>query len=165
MYLAASSGERITRRFSAFLSSADLVKLKLPVMTALAVLRIGDVLVVVLPCPVLADGKKYPPKAVVGIAAKLATGQSLHPSDFSGGEGGGQANTILRQLGFDVVAKERTRAFILTWNMDEIVAGGFSKLVRLTGIQCGEGSQDVFLRDAFGNAHVIGAFYTSSSTK
>jgi hypothetical protein len=48
------------------------------------------------------EGRKYPPKAVVGIAAELATGARLGPADFSAGEGPGQANAVLRDLGFQV---------------------------------------------------------------
>ena len=47
-------------------------------------------------------GKAYPPKAVVGLAASLATGRVFGPSDFSGGESPGQANAVLRSLGFTV---------------------------------------------------------------
>ena len=66
------------------------------------------------------DGRMYPPKAVVGIAARFVTGKALHPSDFSGGSGGGQANAVLTALGFDIVEKEAAglNAFILTWNID-----------------------------------------------
>jgi hypothetical protein len=35
------------------------------------------------------EGRTYAPKAVVALAAKSATGASLGPHDFSGGEGGG----------------------------------------------------------------------------
>jgi hypothetical protein len=48
------------------------------------------------------NGRAYPPKAVVGLAASLATGTPFAPSDFSGGEGPGQANGVLRSLGFTV---------------------------------------------------------------
>jgi 5-methylcytosine-specific restriction protein A len=67
------------------------------------------------------NGRMYPPKAVVGIAAKFVVGQPLHPSDFSGGEGAGQANAVLEALGFDVVKKATagTNAYILTWNSDK----------------------------------------------
>src|SRR5262245_9191954 len=49
--------------------------------------------------------RHYAPKAVVGLAAKLATGVELGPYDCSGGESDGAANGVLRALGFDVVAK------------------------------------------------------------
>ena len=48
----------------------------------------------------LVNGKAYPPKAVVGLAASLATGTEVGPGDFSAGEGPGQANAVLRSLGF-----------------------------------------------------------------
>ena len=49
------------------------------------------------------EGRCYAPKALVGIAYQIATGQAIGPSDFSGGNGAGQANSILRNLGYDVV--------------------------------------------------------------
>ena len=55
------------------------------------------------------EGRRYPPKAVVALAAALATGASLAPKDFSGGEGSGQANTVLRNLGFDIERKPERR--------------------------------------------------------
>lgn len=54
---------------------------------------------------VVHDGSRYPPKAIVGLAAQHATGRRLGPEDFSGGEGAGQANTILRKLGVKVERK------------------------------------------------------------
>jgi len=54
------------------------------------------------------DGKRYPPKAVVGLAFKHLTGSILGLEEFSGGEGPGQANYVLRQLGFEVTEKDST---------------------------------------------------------
>lgn len=51
------------------------------------------------------QGKRYTPKAVIGLAFLHATGHLLPPGDFSGGEGPGQANFVLRKLGFVVVRK------------------------------------------------------------
>jgi hypothetical protein len=51
------------------------------------------------------DGKRYAPKAVVGLAFRHLRGQPLRPEDFSGGEAPGQANYVLRKLGFTVVRK------------------------------------------------------------
>jgi len=51
------------------------------------------------------NGKRYAPKAVIGLAFKHLTGQMLSHGEFSGGEGLGQANFVLRGLGFDVEAK------------------------------------------------------------
>ena len=51
------------------------------------------------------DGKRYAPKAVIGLAARHLTGRLLPPQEFSGGEAPGQANYVLRRLGFTVVQK------------------------------------------------------------
>lgn len=55
------------------------------------------------------DGKSYPPKAVIGLAFRHFNGQVLSPEDFSGGEAPGQANFVLRNLGFEVVRNEKER--------------------------------------------------------
>jgi putative restriction endonuclease len=52
------------------------------------------------------EGKTYSPKAVLGVAVGHLTGEGLHHSQFSGGEGSGQANGILRKLGFQIEAIE-----------------------------------------------------------
>ncbi len=54
--------------------------------------------------------KRYAPKAVVGVAFRHVTGQILQPSKFSGGEATGQANYVLRRLGFSVAVKENKSA-------------------------------------------------------
>jgi len=46
------------------------------------------------------DGKAYDSKAILGVAYRHATGQSLGPKDFSGGTVG--AARVLRSLGFEV---------------------------------------------------------------
>ncbi|MCC9602888.1 HNH endonuclease [Stieleria sp. JC731] len=48
------------------------------------------------------EGKAYAPKAVVGIAFRHLTGTILDHGEFSGGEKKGQANYVLRGLGFSV---------------------------------------------------------------
>ncbi len=53
----------------------------------------------------LHEGKRYPPKAVVGLACRYSLGQVLLPEEFSGSEAPGQANFVLRKLGFTVVRK------------------------------------------------------------
>jgi putative restriction endonuclease len=53
----------------------------------------------------LHDGRSYPPKAVIGLAHRQRTGGILEPLEFSGGEASGQANSVLRRLGFTVVYK------------------------------------------------------------
>jgi hypothetical protein len=51
------------------------------------------------------EGRRYPPKAVVGLACRSLLGRVLLPEEFSGGEAPGQANYVLRELGFVVVPK------------------------------------------------------------
>ena len=51
------------------------------------------------------EGKRYPPKAVIGLAVRHLKGYLLRPEDFSGGEAPGQANYVPRELGFTVVRK------------------------------------------------------------
>ena len=51
------------------------------------------------------DGIWYPPKAVVGLAASRILGRILNASEFTGGEGSGQANRVLRDLGFTVLRR------------------------------------------------------------
>lgn len=50
-------------------------------------------------------GKKYPPKLVLSLAIKRATGEELDRGQFGGGEGS-VAFRFLRRLGFEIVAKE-----------------------------------------------------------
>lgn len=49
------------------------------------------------------DGKSYPPKAVIGLAARHVLGRILRPDEFSSGISPGQAVYVLRELGFNVV--------------------------------------------------------------
>jgi len=49
--------------------------------------------------------KRYAPKAVIGLACRYSIGRVLQPDEFSGGEAPGQANNVLRELGFTVVDK------------------------------------------------------------
>src|SRR4051812_27219663 len=51
------------------------------------------------------EGRRYPPKAVVGLACRFLLGRILRPEEFSGGEAPGQANFVLRGLGFVVERK------------------------------------------------------------
>ena len=55
---------------------------------------------------VLFEGRRYPPKAVVGVAAELVTGSAFMPSDFSGGQDS-KCFRILQQNGFSIVTKPR----------------------------------------------------------
>ncbi|MEX2220117.1 MAG: DUF3883 domain-containing protein [Phycisphaerales bacterium] len=65
-------------------------------------------------------GRRYPPKALVGIAAEFSLGRRLSPAEFSGGEAPGQANWYLRRLGFDVVSIQNAEGE--DWSDDEILA-------------------------------------------
>jgi hypothetical protein len=49
--------------------------------------------------------RRYPPKAILGAAYELATGQRLASGDFEGGKTG--AVKILGNLGFTIEAKQR----------------------------------------------------------
>jgi len=48
-------------------------------------------------------GEDYPPKYVVSLAAKLATGEELPPESFGGGA---ETNTFLARLGFEIVDRD-----------------------------------------------------------
>ena len=54
----------------------------------------------------LEGGRRYPPKAVVGLAARRVLGRALRPDEFSGGEAS-WAFRLLRDRGFNVVKKLR----------------------------------------------------------
>jgi len=51
------------------------------------------------------DERRYPPKAILGTAYELATGQRLASGDFEGGKAGAVA--VLGKLGFTVQHKPR----------------------------------------------------------
>jgi hypothetical protein len=55
---------------------------------------------------VLWKGYRFPPKLVVSAAVEIEHGLTLPTSEFSGGIGAGQANSVLKSLGFAVVSKE-----------------------------------------------------------
>ena len=50
------------------------------------------------------EKRRYPPKAILGTAYELATGERLSSGDFEGGKTGAVA--VLRKLGFDVQARQ-----------------------------------------------------------
>src|SRR6202035_2438518 len=80
--------------------------------------------------------KRYAPKAVIGLACRYHLGRVLQPEEFSGGEAPGQANYVLRKLGFTVVRKgeeaaEEEKPAHKDWSEQEvslIVADYFSML-------------------------------------
>ncbi|WP_414450665.1 DUF3578 domain-containing protein [Burkholderia sp. 22PA0099] len=51
------------------------------------------------------NGKRFPPKLVMSLAVKHATGEPLDRASFSGGEAS-SAFRLLRRLGFDIIAKD-----------------------------------------------------------
>ena len=80
--------------------------------------------------------KRYAPKAVIGLACRHHLGRVLQPEEFSGGEAPGQANYVLRKLGFTVVRKgeavaEEEKPAHIDWSQEEvglIVADYFTML-------------------------------------
>jgi hypothetical protein len=57
----------------------------------------------------LEGGRRYPPKAVVGLAARRTLGRSLRPDEFEGGEET-WAFRLLRERGFTIVPKSGTQS-------------------------------------------------------
>ncbi|QGQ21964.1 DUF3883 domain-containing protein [Gimesia benthica] len=69
------------------------------------------------------EQKRYAPKTVVGLACRYSIGRILLPEEFSGGEAPGQANFVLRKLGFTVVRKGDGQEEPQTgkdWNENEV---------------------------------------------
>lgn len=58
------------------------------------------------------EGGRYPPKAVLGLAARRALGVPLEPADFSGGKDS-QNFRILKRLGFEIKPKQAAPRFWL----------------------------------------------------
>jgi hypothetical protein len=73
---------------------------------------------------VIVQGKRFPPKAILGLAAMRIFGAPLKPSDFSGGEDS-QCFKLLRSLGFEVLLKELPSAWIFQGNPDQFDIEGF----------------------------------------
>jgi hypothetical protein len=72
---------------------------------------------------VVHEGRRYPPKAVIGLAVRHLHGQLLPPEAFSGGEAPGQANYVLRRLGFTVEKKgepDEPESRPVDWTADEV---------------------------------------------
>ena len=55
------------------------------------------------------NGKNYPPKYVISLANKYATGVELEPMEFSGGQ---ETNSFLEKLGFRVVGFSRSKVLV-----------------------------------------------------
>jgi hypothetical protein len=54
----------------------------------------------------VSDGRRYPPKAILGTAYEFATGRPLASDDFEGGKTG--AVRVLKKLGFSIQKKAKT---------------------------------------------------------
>jgi hypothetical protein len=63
------------------------------------------------------NDRRYPPKAIAGLAARVAGSVELGPEDFSGGEGS-KCFRILRQAGFEIVDKSLEGGWIFQGNPD-----------------------------------------------
>lgn len=77
------------------------------------------------------EGKLYPPKLVISIANKYATGEELDPNTFAGGKGT-EAFKVLEKEGFTVVNKEEiTSDFInvkeefIDWMVANVSGGNY----------------------------------------
>lgn len=69
------------------------------------------------------DSKRYAPKAVIGLACRYSIGRVLQPEEFSGGEAPGQANFVLRRLGFTIARKGEDQEELQTgkeWSEKEV---------------------------------------------
>lgn len=69
------------------------------------------------------NGRRYAPKAVIGLACRYSIGRILLPEEFSGGEGPGQANFVLRELGFtvsEIVKTEQESQVGKDWSSAEV---------------------------------------------
>lgn len=55
-------------------------------------------------CDLFFEGRRYPPKAIVGLAAEAVTGREYGPDDFSGGLDS-KCFKILWDAGFEIIFK------------------------------------------------------------
>ena len=54
----------------------------------------------------ISGGRRYPPKAILGLAARRVAGRTLGPNEFSGGDDS-RCFKVLRGLGFEIVEKSK----------------------------------------------------------
>jgi hypothetical protein len=85
---------------------------------------------------VVHEGRRYPPKAVIGLAFRHLRGEILSPEAFSGGEAPGQANFVLRNLGFIVGKKgvsTEADARPEDWSAEEVdlIVADYFEMLRL----------------------------------
>lgn len=83
------------------------------------------------------DNKKYPPKAILGLAAAYVVGAPLSPKDFKGGVGS-KCFQVLLSLGFSIVPKEGASTPGEDWTDEELRASIESYLRMLEYEQTGE---------------------------
>jgi hypothetical protein len=113
---------------------------------------------------VVHEGKRYPPKAVVGLACRSLLERILRPGEFSGGEAPGQANYVLRELGFAVAPKGALMSKVdepesadqsRDWTRSEVdlvVAGYFAMLgAELAGAEYSKAEHNRGLRPLLGD--------------
>lgn len=105
----------------------------------------------------LENGKRYPPKAVLGLAAARLARRPLVPADFSGGVES-QCHAILEDLGFKIVAKEGAALGPRLWThywkndtwdqeTDEPLDHAASNVFRSRGVASGDRVYVVTVRD------------------
>lgn len=67
------------------------------------------------------EGRLYPPKFTLSLAAKYATGEELSASEFSGGN---EANTFLTELGFTIQPRREDwswkECYFAVWGYDQL---------------------------------------------
>lgn len=87
---------------------------------------------------ILEDGRRYPPKAIAGIAGTRAAGRELRPDDFSAGEGQ-KCFRVLRANGFKIVRKHAEEAIQDEdgWTDDELRGSVAAYLEMLAAEQSG----------------------------
>src|SRR5262249_7795451 len=68
------------------------------------------------------EGRRYPPKAAIGLACRESLGRILQPDEFSGGGAPGPANFVLRELGLRVnkIGSEEPKADHRDWSRGEV---------------------------------------------
>jgi putative restriction endonuclease len=70
------------------------------------------------------EGRRYPPKAIVGIAAEIVTGTRYGPQDFSGGLGS-KCFRLLQEAGFQIVEKATSGAWLFQGNPQRFDIDGY----------------------------------------
>jgi 5-methylcytosine-specific restriction enzyme A len=86
------------------------------------------------------DGKRYPPKAVVGLAGEKIQGSSLGPNDFHGGLGT-PCFRILEMNGFDVITKDDTAPFPDEVSPDEVHLEGAVSTIQVNRFERDPGAR------------------------